>query len=291
MIRNISLFILVWFLVANISCSKQTTLPVSEFTTVFNVSFLEDSENSLNTSDYTENARAIQIVGDSLLFVHSRGNNKVISYLLEERGNISSAVYYRSYSAENYIGTTAQDANGHGFFIREGDLKRMWLFNRTEIWEFDLEVSGDISSAVFSDYLDLTDYVERGHGIFFHPNGTYLYVDDRNKEMIHQFTLTTAWSINGFNAYTVLDISEKHEAVRAVTFHPDGLDMYLLDTDLQQIQHYKLSQAWQIETAVFYQEKSINLSNPRSFTWNCNGSRAFIMNTDDGVIYEFVVGE
>ena len=291
MIKNPYFLLLTLILILNTNCSKQTTLPVDEYSNTYDISLLEVSQNYFNTSDYTENARAIQFVGDTLLFVHSRGNNKVISFSLEIKGDISSAVYHQSFSTNNYIGSTAQGEHGHGFFIRQDDLKKMWLFNRTEIWEFELEEAGKISSAVYSNYLDLTDYVERGHGIFFHPEGTYLYIDDRNKEMIHQFSLITAWSIGSFDEYFVLDISDNHEAVRAVNFHPNGSHMFLLDTDLQEIQHYELSNPWQITSAVFQYELSVSLSNPRSFTWNSNGTIAYVMNTDDGVIYEFVVGE
>ena len=285
-----SLFFAV-LMVTFFNCSKQTTVPVYEYPDTYDISLLEVSQNYFNTSDYTENARAIQVVGDTLLFVHSRGNNKVISFSLEIKGDISSAVFQQSFSTENYIGSTAQGEHGHGFFIRQNDLKKMWLFNRTEIWEFDLEEAGKISSGVYSDYLDLTDYVERGHGIYFHPKGTHLYIDDRNKEMIHQFSLSVAWSISCFDGYVTLDISDNHEAVRAVSFHPNGSHMYLLDTDLQQIQHYQLSRPWQIESVVFHQKLTVSISNPRSFAWNSDGTIAYVMNTDDGVIYEFVMGE
>lgn len=289
--RSLNLLLFALFLVAATNCSKQTTLPVSTTLPAYDISLLAVTANSFNTSEQTTNARAIQMVGDSLLFVHSRGNNMVFSYLLERKGDIRSATYYQSFSAENYIGSTAQDKNGHGLFVRQDDLKKMWLFNRTEIWEFELLEAGNISTAVYSDYLDLAEYVERGHGIFFHPDGTNLYVDDRNKELVHQFTLMTPWSIDGFNTHVSLDVAAYQEAIRAVTFHPDGQDMYLLDTELQLVQHFRLQHAWQIETAVFHQQKSISLSNPRSFTWNSTGTAAYIMNTDDGVIYEFVISE
>lgn len=283
----LSLFVLL----LSTNCSKQISVPDYPETSAFDISLLKTTANFFNTSEYTDNARAIQVVGDTLLFVHSRGNNKVVSFKLETKGDIGSAVYLHSYSTENFVGTTDQGNHGHGFFIRQDDLERMWLFNRTEIWEFNLKEAGDISTSIYSDYLDLADYVERGHGIFFHPEGIYLYIDDRNKEMIHQFNLTTSWSIGSFDEYVSLNISENHEAVRAVTFHPNGGYMYLLDTELQKIQQYKLSNPWKIETASFYQQMSVSLSNPRSFAWNSDGSKAYVMNTDDGVIYEFIVGK
>lgn len=253
----------------------------------YDVSTLASTGNSLNTSNKTNNARDIQLIGDSLLFVHSRGTNTVESYKLHSNGFINSASHFNTFSTADYIGITTQGNNGHGIYIKPNDLSKMWLFNRTEIWEFNFESPGDLSSVNFSDYLDLSDYVERGHGIFFNPTGEQLYVDDRNKEMIHQFTLNENWSISGFNNYKNINISSYQEAVRSVKFNPEGNQMYLLDTSLKEIIKFNLTTPWQVESATFSKKKSVNISNPRGFTWNSDGTKAYIMNTDDGVIYEY----
>lgn len=291
--QSLIYFLLICFLVVLTGCKKEEPGElkpvVNKPDNTYSISALEASGYSFNTSSVTDNARGIQLVGDTLLLVHSRGTNSVVTYILENRGDIASAKYYSSYSAADYIGSTSQGTNGHGLFIRQDDLKKMWLFNRTEIWEFNLAEAGNVSTAEYSDYLDLSDYVERGHGIFFKPDGSQLFIDDRNKALIHQFELTQNWNISEYSSYKTLDISDYQQAVRAVTFHPDGEIMYLLDTQLKEIQHFDLSTPWQIEGAVFKENKSIAISNPRSFTWNSNGTKAYIMNTDNGVILEYTI--
>jgi hypothetical protein len=288
-LRNSKLMLLSTVTILLLACKKEKEGQENLNNNVhpYDVSTLAPTGNSLNTSNKTNNARDIQLIGDSLLFIHSRGTNTVESYKLHSIGAINSASHFNTFFTADYIGTTSQGNNGHGIYIKPNDLSKMWLFNRTEIWEFHFESPGDLSSVNFSDYLDLSDYIERGHGIFFNPTGGLLYVDDRNKEMIHQFTLNENWSISGFNNYKNINISSFQEAVRSVKFNPEGDQMYLLDTSLKEIIKFNLTTPWQVESATFSKKKSVNISNPRGFTWNSDGTKAYIMNTDDGVIYEY----
>lgn len=257
----------------------------------FSIEKLSPTLKTLNTSNITSNARGVQVLKDTLLVVFSRGTNAVESYILSMDGEIDSATHFTSFSASNYIGTTSQGANGHGIFIRPDHLSKMWIYNRTEIWQFDLTVPGDISSAVHSGYYNFSDEVERGHGIFFNTNGTSLYVDDRNKEQIHQFDLNTPWDISGFQNHEFLTISDQHDAIRATVFQPNGKKMFTLDTGLQQIHAYELENDWTISNATLAKRKTIDISNPRGFSWNDDGSKAYIMNTDTGVIHQFEVAD
>lgn len=253
----------------------------------FSIATLASTGKSLNTSIHTNNARDIELIGDSLIFIHSRGTNTVESFKLTNKGDLSSGTHIASFNASDFIGSTSEGTNGHGIYIKKNDLSRMWLFNRTEIWEFDFEKAGDLTAVLFSDYLDLSDYVERGHGIFFSPEGSNLYIDDRNKAMVHQFTLVNNWSIGSFSNYKNISIANYQEAVRSISFDKQGIKMFLLDTSRKELMSFKLTTPWHIENATYDKKKSLTISNPRGFTWNSNGTKAYIMNTDNGVIYEY----
>lgn len=285
----LSLYPLLFLLILSGCNGDEADDVIPEDVSSYDISLLSPSGNSFNTSSFTDNGRGIFLIGDTLLYVHSRNNRSVVSYKLSDKGDVSSAHYFTSFSTSEHIGSKEEGAYGHGIFIKPDDLRKMWLYNRTEIWEFNLPKAGDVSSAVYSNYMDLSQFVERGHGIYFKPDGSRLYVDDRNKAMIHQFDLQEAWSVSGISNHTNLDISKNHAAVRALTFHPNGRVMHLLDTDLRELQQYVLRTPWQIETAEFDQSTQIYLSNPRSFIWNGNGSKGYVMNTDNGTIMEYVV--
>src|SRR5690625_7681621 len=75
----------------------------------------------------------------------------------------------------------------------------MWIFNRIEIWEFDLETPWDIESASVNKHRVFKgdDGVVRGHDFDFSSDGKNLFIDDRGAAMVHHFTLSKAWVVVG----------------------------------------------------------------------------------------------
>jgi hypothetical protein len=256
----------------------------------YNISFLQLSDRQFDTSDKTENARTIDLVADdTMLFIHSRETSTVVQYHLTNAGDISSAEYVYSFHTNDYLGTANQDQHGHGIYIQRETLDRMWLFNRTEIWQFDFVESGNLSTAAHSGYNDLTDYVSRGHDIDFNHDGSRFYVEDRNEENVYQFLVEENWDINQLEFDYALDISETHSAVRGIEFRPDGRKMYLLDTSLKQIQQFDLSTPWELRSATFEQYFLLEIENPRGLTWNSDGSQAYVMCATTGIIRQYSI--
>jgi len=254
----------------------------------WDVENLEETSKSLNTSNHTNSARSIDLVdNDTRLFVHARSTRNVVSYKLVTPGDISSAVYISEFDTSPYLGSKSQSSAGHGVYIDRNNLERMWLWNRTEVWQFDLSTPGDITTATKSGYKNLSSYVTRGHDIDFRPDGKVFYVEDRNQETVHQFILAQPWDIETLKWEYTLDISSHHTAVRGIEFDPTGRIMFLLDTSLKEIQQYKLDESWEISTATFDKSMPVNISNPRGLTWNENGTSAYVMNTSNGRITQY----
>lgn len=275
------------------SCQKEETIDSGSNynqsnSTSYSIDHLGLSANKLETHIKTDNARAIHLVGDdTLLLVHSRNTESVETYVLKTAGAIQTGEWVSSFSTVDYIGTTSQGSNGHGIFIKPESLDRVWLFNRTEIWQFDLLTPGDMTSASNTGYKDLSEIVERGHDLFFAPNGEYIYIDDRNAAAVHQFLLNDNWDINTMEIYYSLDISNRHEAVRSVTFDAEGIQFFLLDTGMKELQAYTLTTPWSLNSATFKSAKTVEHDNPRGFSWNSSGTKAYIMNTSTGTIYQY----
>ena len=256
----------------------------------YDIEYLGKHGQKLTTSSATKNARGIDLYdNDTKLIVHSRDNELIVTYKLISPNNLLDANHISSISTSDYIGTESQGSYGHGIFIKRPELDRIWLFNRTEIWQFDLSTPGEIDLKSNTGYYDLSQYIERGHDIDFSTDGKILYIDDRNKEAIHQFKLQTPWDINNIEFDYSLDISANHKAVRGIEFRPDGKRMYLLDTELRQVQQYTLSTAWDIRSSSLEKTIELNISNARGMTWNQDGGSLFIMNTTGGIIERFEI--
>lgn len=255
----------------------------------YDISRLQMTHKSYDTSIRTSNARGIQLIGDTLLIVFARSTNAAESYILAEKSEINTASHWKSFSATPFIGSTYQGIHGHGIYLKPDDLSRMWILNRTEIWQFDLSVPGDISTSTQSGYYDFNNSIERGHSIYLSAAGDYLYIDDRAMEVIHQFELTELWDINAIGNSFAFSPNELHHGVREVVLHSNGTEMNTLDTREQLLRTYVLEEPWMVESAIFKDEISVDISNPRAFEWNSTGEKAYIMNTDTGVIYQYEI--
>lgn len=287
------IFYLLFLIALVYSCSSDdaSTKPLVSAEYLYDITKLQSTSKTLNTSDRTANARGIQLLGDTLLVVFGRSTNAAESYILTEKSEINSAYHYKSFSATPFIGTTSQGIHGHGIYLKPDNLSRMFILNRTEIWQFDLSTPGDISSSSLTGYHNFISAIQRGHGIYFSVAGDYLYIDDRAMEVIHQFELEELWSINSIGNSLAFAPNELHHGVREVVLHSNGTKMNTLDTREQLLRTYNLEEPWMVESATFKDEISVDISNPRAFEWNSTGSKAYIMNTDTGIIHQYEVGE
>jgi hypothetical protein len=253
---------------------------------------LRDSRRRLSTAEWTRNTRCMDLVdGDRLLFVHARRTRNVVVFELLDPGNLFSARFLYAFDTGPYLGSGDHPVSvGHGVFLRRPALDRMWLWNRTELWEFTLEKAGDLRTAGISAYRSFADRVSRGHAIHFHPEGKWFYVEDRDQERVHQFSLSTPWEIESAEPAGSLDLSARHEAVRGIEFNPDGTRMFLLDTGLREVQQYRLERPWDVTSAELEKAAALNIRNPRGMTWNEEGTRLYIMDATSRVAIEFHVG-
>jgi len=163
----------------------------------WSIQSLEDTGGRLDTGRITQNTRCMELLdGDRSLFVHARASRSVVVYELERPGKLNSASFRHVFDTSPYLGTRDQaDSVGHGLFVKRDTLDRMWLWNRTELWEFKLAEPGDVRTAEFAAYRSFEGEITRGHAIHFRQDGLKCYVEDREQATVHQFSLTRPWDI------------------------------------------------------------------------------------------------
>ena len=247
------------------------------------------SSISLDISSDTENARATHWSPDgTLVFITGRFTENVVKYTVAEPWNLNTAEYSEEYDLSNEFGSINQLSRAHGFFIR-GDGKKMWVFNRTEIWEYNLEQPWKLSSVHVNAYKDLSEFVQRGHDIDFTPDGSKIFIDDRNAQAVHQAILTEPWEITSLVWTYSLDISDLEEEVRGIQFIQDGRIMLLLDTVRQEILQFDLSEPYDLKNAHFTTtfDLSEQVDNPRGLSISADLTRIYITGNNRQRIYQY----
>jgi len=197
----------------------------------------------LDISGETKDARATFWKPDgTIVFITGRSTDNVVAYILSEPWQIHTAELLN----ESIVPGEYQ----HGLYIRE-DGQMMWVFDRTGIWEFTLSSPWDISTRSDGIYHDLDHFSQRGHDITFNPDGTILFIDDRNAGAVFEYTLATPWDVaSGTLTYT-LDISDQQIEVRGIEFLRSGTVMMLMDTERGEVLQYNLDLPYNIATATF----------------------------------------
>ena len=245
---------------------------------------------SLDISNETDNARANHWRPDGgKIFVTGRFSENVVSYEVSEPWDIGNTTLSGEFDLSNEFGSTDQQSRAHGLFLRD-DGGKMWVFNRTEIWGYTLESPWELSSAVHTYYMDLKDFVERGHDIDFNPDGTKLFIDDRNARAVHQAELSTPWDITTITSVFTLDISDEEQAVRGLEIIADGTIMLLMDTGRKEILKYELSTPYELQSARFVDSFDVSeqSDDPRGLSVSPDMDRFYVTGRDNQAIYQYI---
>lgn len=239
----------------------------------------------------TSGSRSTDFRSDGLrMYVVGRGTLNVAEYHLSVAWDIETASFSRELDISPEMGSAAQDQSvPHGLYFRKDDGSLMWVFNRTEIWEYTLSTPWDVTTATQTGYRDLSDFIIRGHDIDFKPDGTVLYVDDRLFESIFQFNLSEPWDVSTASLDFILDISDQQEEVRGIQFNSVGEKIVLTDTERLEVLEYSVSTPYDLRSASFLGSFSVasETAEPRGVTLKTDDKTFYITSTIDNIVHKY----
>ena len=214
---------------------------------------LEDAwytQKKLNSATFSSRASHFSPDGKRF-YILGRGERNIVEYRLDEPWEINTAAYVRELDIYDEVSQTEDRPTApHGMYLRN-DGEKLWVLNRTEIWQYSLSDPWNITSAEPEARQDLIDNVVRGHDFEFKPDGSVLYVDDRILGVIFQYQLSDEWDVTTIDLDYVLDISDQQEAVRGINIRENGKKMFLMDTNRQEVLEYNISSPYDLRTASY----------------------------------------
>lgn len=151
----------------------------------------------------------------------------------------------------------------------------------------------DLTSALFEKSFDVSLKAPSPSGFAFSPDGTRMYVTGFTSDAVHQYALSVAWDIGSGTTTFVQSKGVTATAPKEVLFSPDGLKMYISDTDLDDLHQWTLGTAWDISTAtddgVPFSFNSQD-SNPNGVTFKSDGTKAYMVGLDNDTVYQYSLG-
>lgn len=130
-------------------------------------------------------------------------------------------------------------------------------------------------------------------GVFFKPDGTKMYTVGDTNNLVYEYDLSTAWDITTATYLQSFSVAAYQDLPRELFFSPDGVYMFVLgDANVDSVIRYNLSTAWDITTAVYSQQSSLNPQNasPRGLYFRSDGLRMYYLGgANPDSVYEYTL--
>jgi DNA-binding beta-propeller fold protein YncE len=142
--------------------------------------------------------------------------------------------------------------------IKDGDGVRKIAKNNSGTWQYNNDagsstvVGYDLSnSATLNKTLSYNSQEASGGGMAFNNDGTKLYLIGEQNNLIHEYTLSTAYDIST-SSYNSVTFDPSILSAIDIKWKPDGTKVYIMDYDSSvrgTIYTFNVSTAWDITTA------------------------------------------
>jgi hypothetical protein len=147
-----------------------------------------------------------------------------------------------------------------------------------------------VESWVYSSDYSIVAKDSEPRDIHFSIDGTKMYVLGNSSNAIHEYILTTPWSLSGtvtFNA--TFSVNSQEPTPYGLYFSPDGTKMFICGTTVDSVYSYNLSTAWSISTAVYNNSYSIAAyeTDPQAIWFSSDGTVMFVIGTSGDDVNQF----
>jgi hypothetical protein len=197
--------------------------------------------------------------------------------------DITEAIYLQSYSES--IGSAPSAI----FFKPDGTKMYTLDYAGRAVSEHDLNVAWSVSTGSWQQSFDVSSKETRPMGLFFKPDGTEMYVVGDNSDNLHQYSLSTAWDISTASFLQSLSVVAQDTFPKDVFFKPDGLRLYIVGSDGNDVAQRDLTTAWDISTTNTSFTNFLTNgqeSDPEGVSFKADGTKMYVVGAGD-VVYEY----
>jgi 6-phosphogluconolactonase (cycloisomerase 2 family)/uncharacterized Zn-binding protein involved in type VI secretion len=219
------------------------------------------------------------------VFVLGRDNDNVYEYLVSTPFDVSTMSAVVQTLDISVVSSTQGDNAANGIDFNTDGTKLFVLGQGQDLVnEYALSTGFDLSTASFTQSLDISSEEDLPYGVTFNNDGTKMYITGRRQDDIDEYVLTTGFDISTASPSQTFSVSSQAVRASAVRFNSDGTFMYILEggTDGEghnTIYQYTLTTAFDVSTAS-YSEKSFSVlfeeDKARGFCFGDNYTKLYV---------------
>jgi sugar lactone lactonase YvrE len=182
------------------------------------------------------------------MYVNGTTGDDVNQYTLSTAWDVSTATFVRLFS------TSAQDSAPADIFFKPDGLSMFIMGNTNDtVFQYTLSSAFDISTATYaSKSFSVNTQDATPQGLWFKPDGTVMYFVGTTTDAVYQYNLGTAWDVSTASYASIsFSVASQEGTPNQVNLSADGLTMWILGANGDDITQYALGTAFNVSTAVF----------------------------------------
>ena len=211
--------------------------------------------------------------------------------------NISNYSNKKEYSLN-----TSQAGSAYDIFFKP-DGTKMFLANgggsgTNNLVTYNLSTAWDVTTASYdaSEVYDTSSTVSYANGLWFKPDGTYVYLTNNGNSGVISYYLTTAWDVSTASSLATETLTSMSNDPRGINFKPDGTKMFVGDPNNKVVREYALSTAWDITTSSLTSTFDARVGGTgdaqmTSITFNSDGTQMHLNMTHDTTLKTYSLTE
>ena len=228
-------------------------------------------------------------------------DNGTKMYMLDSSGVIYeydlSTAFDLSTSTYNNVSfdSSAQESSTYGFDFNDDGTKLYIVgFSDGKVYQYGLSTAYDLSTIAYSNvFFGISSQASLASDITFNIDGTKMYVVGFGTKDIFQYTLSTGFDVStaSYNSISI-NVDSIEQSPFSIEFNPDGTKMYMVGNNLDTVQQFSLTSAFDISTAT-YDNVSFGVSNeegsPADVIFSTDGSKMYIAGSN-GELHQYSTG-
>jgi len=123
--------------------------------------------------------------------------------------------------------------------------------NQGKVSEYTLTTAWDVSTASFVDSFSVATQETIPIGIAFSKSGDKMFVVGDAGNDVNEYTLTTAWDVSTASFVDSFSVATQEATPQDIWFDSSGKTMFIVGSNGDDVNVYKLTTAWDVSTASF----------------------------------------
>jgi len=243
--------------------------------------------DSFNTGFQTMSPEGVLFNTDGTkMFIVSDLNRSVYEYTVSPAFDASAASYVDSFSV------SGQESDPLGFaFNTDGTSMFIIGASGDDVNEYTLSTGFDLSTAYYSDGLQVVTEDTVPMKVNFNSDGTKMFVLGGNGKNVLEYNLSRAYDITSASYVDGFSVADEETNVYGLAFSADGTKMFIVGYGGDDVDEYTLSVGFDVSTASFVDSFDISDEETQSYgiDFNTDGTKMFVIGTSGDDVNEYTL--